>query len=90
MFPLHLATIMSRTPADSEKTLTFPTEITEPLSDTESQFPRDATEDEMRTLPRVVDRIPLAAWAAALIGAAERFSYYAIISIWRKQVPHSL
>jgi len=37
-------------------------------------------------LPRVVDRIPVAAWAAALVGSAERFSYYAVISIWREHI----
>lgn len=50
-------------------------------------LPRDATEDEIRTLPRVVDKIPLAAWAAAFVGSAERFSYYCIISIWREFSP---
>lgn len=55
----------------------------EPISDTESNFPRDATEEEISNLPRIVDRVPFGAWAAALIGSAERFSYYAIISIWR-------
>ncbi|KAK4155284.1 putative peptide transporter ptr2 [Chaetomidium leptoderma] len=60
-----------------------PIESTEPLSDVESSLPRDATDEEARTLPRVVDRIPAAAWAAALVGSAERFSYYAIVSIWQ-------
>lgn len=60
-----------------------PLPSTDPVSDAESNFPRDATEEEIDTLPRIVDRVPFAAWAAALIGSAERFSYYAIISIWR-------
>ncbi|KAK5659573.1 hypothetical protein OQA88_775 [Cercophora sp. LCS_1] len=60
----------------------------EPVSDTESGFPREATEEELATLPRVVDHIPLAAWAAALVGAAERFSYYAIVSIWQNYMQH--
>ena len=49
--------------------------------------PRDATDDEIRSFPHVVGRVPLAAWAAALIGAWERFSYYCFISTWRNHVP---
>ncbi|KAL2198321.1 oligopeptide transporter [Corynascus similis CBS 632.67] len=49
---------------------------------------RDATEDEIRSLPRVIDRIPLRAWAAAMVGSAERFSYYSIISIWQNYMQH--
>jgi hypothetical protein len=67
-----------------------PTELTSEVFDSGSDsdcLPRDATEDEIRTLPRVVDKIPLAAWAAALVGSAERFSYYCIISIWREFYP---
>jgi POT family proton-dependent oligopeptide transporter len=70
---------------DSEKGR--PTEVTSEALDSGSDsdgLPRDATEDEIRTLPRVVDKIPVAAWAAALVGSAERFSYYCIISIWRE------
>lgn len=50
--------------------------------------PRDATDDEIRNLPHIVDRVPLAAWAAALIGAWERFGYYSMITIWRKIISH--
>jgi len=79
-----MATMNKTAEVDSEK---GPVIISEPVSDAESSLlPRDATEEEIRTLPRVVDRIPLAAWAAALVGAAERFSYYAIVTIWRKSV----
>lgn len=73
---------MGRPEPDTEK---GPSASTEPVSDTDL-LPRDATDDEIRSLPRAVDRIPLAAWAAALVGSAERFSYYSIISIWRKDV----
>ncbi|GJD01078.1 oligopeptide transporter [Colletotrichum higginsianum] len=45
--------------------------------------PRDATDDEVENLPHLVDKLPPAAWAAALIGASERFSYYCFVSIWR-------
>lgn len=69
---------------DSEKGR--PAEVLDAGSDSDC-LPRDATEDEIVTLPRVVDKIPLAAWAAAFVGSAERFSYYCIISIWRKFSP---
>lgn len=45
---------------------------------------RDATEEELRTLPHVIDDIPLAVWIAAFVGAAERFTYYGITAPWRK------
>jgi hypothetical protein len=73
---------------DSEKGR--PIEVANEVLDSGSDsdcLPREATEDEIRTLPRVVDKIPLAAWAAALVGSAERFSYYCIISIWREFYP---
>jgi hypothetical protein len=80
--PAHplLSNIMDHPHADSEK---GPSLAIVPVSDIEL-LPRDATDEEIRNLPLVVDHIPLAAWAAALVGAAERFSYYSIISIWRK------
>jgi len=59
---------------------------TQSVLDVESSFPRDATEEELQQLPRIVDRIPLAAWAAALVGATERFSYYAVLAVWREHV----
>ncbi|KAL2268417.1 hypothetical protein VTJ83DRAFT_3263 [Remersonia thermophila] len=51
-------------------------------------LPREATDEDLRTLPRIVDKVPLAAWAAALVGSAERFSYYCIISIWQNYMQH--
>ncbi|KAK3290960.1 oligopeptide transporter [Chaetomium fimeti] len=71
---------MARPETGSEKD---PIPSIEPVSDVESTLPRDATDEEVHTLPRVVDRIPIAAWAAALVGAAERFSYYSTVSIWQ-------
>lgn len=47
-------------------------------------IPRDATDEEVENLPHLVDKLPPAAWAAALIGASERFSYYCFVSIWRE------
>ncbi|KAF3799835.1 putative peptide transporter ptr2 [Colletotrichum gloeosporioides] len=61
--------------------------------------PRDATSDEIESLPHIVDTLPPEAWVAALIGASERFSYYCFVSIWQnyiqndrgsKQVPGAL
>ncbi|SPO04646.1 related to H+/oligopeptide symporter [Cephalotrichum gorgonifer] len=54
----------------------------DPIAETVSEA-RDATNDEIKSLPHVIDRVPPAAWAAALIGAWERFSYYCIITIWQ-------
>ena len=45
--------------------------------------PRDATEDEVKTLRHVNDRIPIAAWIVILAGAAERATYFGIIAPWR-------
>ena len=45
--------------------------------------PRDATEDEVATLPHVTDRIPIAAWIVILAGAAERATYFGVIAPWR-------
>ena len=45
--------------------------------------PRDATEEEIKTLRHVSDRIPIAAWIVILAGAAERATYFGIIAPWR-------
>lgn len=44
---------------------------------------RDATRDEIESLPHVVDDVPYIVWAALLAGAAERFTFYAITAPWR-------
>ncbi|OQD63785.1 hypothetical protein PENPOL_c009G00790 [Penicillium polonicum] len=44
---------------------------------------RDATEDERKTLPHVVDSIPLVVWIALVAGALERFTYYAVTAPWQ-------
>ncbi|KAJ5437343.1 hypothetical protein N7491_003896 [Penicillium cf. griseofulvum] len=44
---------------------------------------RDATEDEIKTLPHVVDSIPLIVWIALVAGASERFTYYAVTTPWQ-------
>ncbi|EMD85234.1 hypothetical protein COCC4DRAFT_76455 [Bipolaris maydis ATCC 48331] len=49
---------------------------------------RDATEAEIRDLPHIVDSVPFVAWAAALIGAAERFGYYSTVITWQNYMQH--
>lgn len=45
---------------------------------------REATQAEIDSLPHVADRVPLAAWAVVVAGAAERATYFGIISPWRR------
>ncbi|KAK1981817.1 oligopeptide transporter [Colletotrichum cereale] len=58
-----------------------------PTSDADAQaldcLPRDATDDEIDSLPHVIDKLSPAAWVAALIGASERFAYYCFVSVWQ-------
>ena len=49
-----------------------------------SSNPRDATEEEITALPHVTDKIPFAAWAVIIAGAAERFTYFGLLAPWRK------
>ena len=68
--------------------MTFPSigETRSPVttnSDNEVFERRDATEEEIRSLPHVVDKIPVTVWVAESIGAAERFTYYGITAPWR-------
>lgn len=44
---------------------------------------RHATDEEIKTLRHVSDKIPLAAWIVILAGAAERATYFGIIAPWR-------
>jgi hypothetical protein len=46
---------------------------------------RDATEEQINTLPLLVDKIPAAAWIVIVAGSCERFTYFGIITPWRKQ-----
>jgi len=50
----------------------------------DSQGPRDATQQEIDSLPHVADKLPFAAWAVILAGAFERFTYFGLIAPWRK------
>ena len=45
---------------------------------------RDATEDEIETLPHIRDKLPFVAWVVIIAGAAERFTYFGLMAPWRK------
>ncbi|KAK4448499.1 POT family-domain-containing protein [Podospora aff. communis PSN243] len=47
---------------------------------------REATQAEIDSLPHVADKVPFAAWAVILAGAAERFTYFGIISPWQNHM----
>lgn len=51
---------------------------------TNEQNRRDATEDEIRYLPQVVDSLPSIAWIALVASGAERFTFYAVTTPWRE------
>ncbi|KEZ41454.1 hypothetical protein SAPIO_CDS7590 [Scedosporium apiospermum] len=46
------------------------------------QGQRDATQEEIDSLPHVADKLPFAAWAVILAGAFERFTYFGLIAPW--------
>lgn len=45
---------------------------------------REATLVEIESLPHVVDSVPFIVWVALVAGAAERFTFYAVSTPWRK------
>jgi len=45
---------------------------------------REATAEEIETLPHVIDAIPFLVWVALAAGAADRFTFYAIAAPWRE------
>ena len=47
---------------------------------------REATNEEIKHLPHVVDSLPTVVWIALVAGAADRFTYYAVTTPWRKTV----
>ncbi|KHN96076.1 amino acid permease [Metarhizium album ARSEF 1941] len=47
---------------------------------------RAATEDEVKTLRHVTDKIPLRVWLVALIAAAERFTYWSTQVTWQNYI----
>jgi hypothetical protein len=47
-------------------------------------YDREATEEEIKKLRHTVDHIPQEVWVVALVGAIERFAFYAVVAPWRK------
>lgn len=45
---------------------------------------REATENEVENLRHVVDSIPGVVWVALAAAGAERFTFYAVTTPWRK------
>jgi proton-dependent oligopeptide transporter, POT family len=45
---------------------------------------RDATEDETNNLRHVADSLPGITWVALVVSGAERFTFYAVTTPWRK------
>lgn len=56
--------------------------------DVHAEERRDATDEEIQTLPHVADSISFNVGVALLASAAERFSFYAVTTPWRKR-PHT-
>ena len=73
---------------DSSISLNDTKKDADPAPDT--SLPRDATEEEIASLPHVTDKIPFAAWAVIIAGAGERFTYFGLITPWRRCLPNKL
>ncbi|KAK3997948.1 putative peptide transporter [Cladorrhinum sp. PSN332] len=54
----------------------------------DTTLPRDATEEEIASLPHVTDKIPFAAWAVIIAGAGERFTYFGLITPWQNYMQY--
>lgn len=54
------------------------------MGNEQTQERRNATPEEIKTLPKVVDSLSFNVWIALLASAAERFSFYAVTTPWRK------
>lgn len=72
------------TSTDDEKAETAST----PINEHESDAGRPATEDELKTLRRVRDHIPIRVWIVATISAAERFTYWSTQVTWQNFIQH--
>jgi POT family proton-dependent oligopeptide transporter len=44
---------------------------------------RDATENDINTLPQVSDKLPISVYIALAGGASERFAYFALTTPWQ-------
>lgn len=88
--PYDVPTKILSSPMDFEKTQQLHGECKDDQPNTptansaSSILHRDATDEEIAALPHIAGHIPLAAWIAICAGASERFTYYAIITPWRK------
>lgn len=49
----------------------------------QAETPRPATDEEIKDLPHVTDRVPRAAWIVIFAGALERAGYFGIIAPWQ-------
>ncbi|KAJ5950768.1 uncharacterized protein N7479_009181 [Penicillium vulpinum] len=49
---------------------------------------REATLEEVQTLPNVADKLPGRVWLACLIAAAERFSYYGVQATFQNSIQY--
>ncbi|CEJ92610.1 hypothetical protein VHEMI08249 [[Torrubiella] hemipterigena] len=47
---------------------------------------RDASDEEIKSLPHVADSIPFNVWVALLASGAERFSFYAVSTPWQNYI----
>lgn len=45
---------------------------------------RQATAEEIESLPHVIDSIPFLVWIALAAAAGDRFTFYAIAAPWRE------
>lgn len=50
---------------------------------------RDATDEEINGLRHVIDELPRKVWISLLVSGAERFTFYAASTPWRKYVLRS-
>lgn len=45
---------------------------------------REPTEEEIKNLRHVIDKLPRTVWIALIVGAAERLTCYTITAPWRR------
>ena len=75
---LHMESIQ-----DDVAAAAVPTRSDEKIGTDTNDTGRAATEDEIKTLRHVTDRIPLRVWLVAFIAAAERFTYWSTQVTWQ-------
>jgi hypothetical protein len=45
---------------------------------------RDASDEEIRDLRHIIDKVPRKVWIVLLASGAERFTFYVVSTPWRK------